>query len=86
MKKDTCIMKIQIKYFAALREQAGLSEEVVDSTAATPEALYAALKQQYSFSLDISALQVAVNGAYADWSQELSENDEVVFIPPVAGG
>jgi len=29
---------------------------------------------------------VAINEAFADWSQPLAEGDTVVFLPPVAGG
>ena len=33
-----------------------------------------------------SQLRVAINAAFADWESELRDGDEVVFIPPVAGG
>ena len=32
------------------------------------------------------AVRVAVNDEFADWNQTLREGDELVFIPPVAGG
>ncbi|MGH8244731.1 MAG: MoaD/ThiS family protein, partial [Steroidobacteraceae bacterium] len=31
-------------------------------------------------------LKVAVNAAFGGWDQALQDGDEVVFIPPVAGG
>jgi molybdopterin converting factor small subunit len=31
-------------------------------------------------------LKVAINGEFTDWSTPLADGDEVVFIPPVAGG
>ena len=33
-------MKLQIQYFALLREQRGLSDETLETTAATPTELY----------------------------------------------
>jgi molybdopterin converting factor small subunit len=33
-----------------------------------------------------SQLKVAVNARFTNWSTALAEGDEVVFIPPVAGG
>jgi len=79
-------MKIQIKYFAALREQAGKSEEIIDTLADNPKGVYQELKDKYNFSLQISELQVAINDNYEDFNYELKESDTIVFIPPVAGG
>ncbi|MBZ0167311.1 MAG: MoaD/ThiS family protein, partial [Candidatus Omnitrophica bacterium] len=40
----------------------------------------------HGFSLGTETVRVSVNGVYASWDTPLSDNDEVVFIPPVAGG
>jgi molybdopterin converting factor small subunit len=69
-----------------LREEAGRSDEAVDTAAATAADLYDELRGRYSFRLPRSQLRVAVNGEFADWGRALVEGDEVVFIPPVAGG
>lgn len=79
-------MKLNIQYFALLRDQRGLAEETIETAAATPAALYAELAQAHSFTLGPSALKVAVNDEFAGWDTPLSQNDSVVFIPPVAGG
>lgn len=79
-------MKIQIEYFALLKEQRGCAYETIETSAATPEVLYSELKDHHSFSLEQSALQVAINEDFADWDSTLKNNDTVVFIPPVAGG
>lgn len=78
--------RVQLRYFALLREQAGRAAETLDSRARTPAELYAELAGRYGFRLAPTQLRVAVNAAFADWDQPLSEGDEVVFIPPVAGG
>lgn len=77
---------LRLHYYALLREQAGRSSESVDTTAATPAALYAELAARHGFRLPVSQLKVAVNAAFSDWNQALADGDEVVFIPPVAGG
>jgi molybdopterin converting factor small subunit len=77
---------ITIQYFAILREQRGLSEERLDTSADTPRALYEELSGQHGFTLDAARLKVVVNDAFANWDCALAEGDTVVFIPPVAGG
>lgn len=79
-------MPLRIQYFALLREQAGRSEEGVQTSAATPAALYQELKSRHGFTLTREQLKVAVNGEFSDWSRALIAGDAVVFIPPVAGG
>ncbi|MCH8942501.1 MAG: MoaD/ThiS family protein [Bacteroidetes bacterium] len=79
-------MKISVKYFAALREQASISEEIIDTVYSKPGDIYAELKLKYNFSLNIDELKVAVNDCYEDFGYELKEMDTIVFIPPVAGG
>ena len=79
-------MQLNIRYYALMREQAGRSEEALDSSAATPSELYVELAARYRFSLSQEQLKVAVNGEFADWSRPLAAGDAVVFIPPVAGG
>lgn len=76
---------VRIQYYALLREQAGRGDEQVDATgdAAT---LYDALATRHGFTLPRAQLKVAVNGEFAEWSRPLADGDEVVFIPPVAGG
>ncbi len=77
---------IQIKYFAALREQAGKSGEEFRTAAQTTGELYESLCRQYDFSLGVDQVKVAVNQEYRTMDHVLSGGDEVVFIPPVSGG
>ncbi len=77
---------LRLHYYASLREQAGRQAETVDTAAATPAALYAELAARHGFRLPASQLKVAVNAAFSDWDRALDDGDEVVFIPPVAGG
>jgi molybdopterin converting factor subunit 1 len=79
-------MQLKIQYFALMREQAGRSEESLETSAATPEDLFSELNARYGFTLAREQLKVAVNSEFSEWSRPLSAGDAVVFIPPVAGG
>jgi molybdopterin converting factor subunit 1 len=78
--------RLQLQYYALLREEAGRQSETVETSATTPAALYAELARRHGFRLPASQLKVAVNSAFTDWDRPLRDGDEVVFIPPVAGG
>jgi molybdopterin converting factor subunit 1 len=78
--------QVHVQYFALLREQAGCSNESLDTAARSPRELYDELRRRHPFTLAPDALRVAVNGDFGDWSQPLASGDTVVFIPPVAGG
>jgi molybdopterin converting factor subunit 1 len=79
-------MQLKVQYYALMREQAGRSEETLETSAATPAQLYAELAARYDFTLSLDQLKVAVNSEFSDWSRKLATDDAVVFIPPVAGG
>lgn len=77
---------LKLRYFAILREQRGLSDEVLESTATTPRALYQDLANTHPFTLPPERVQVAINDQFSSMDTELSDGDVVVFVPPVAGG
>jgi molybdopterin converting factor subunit 1 len=79
-------MQLKIQYYALMREQAGRSEETLETSASTPAQLYEELVARYGFTLSCEQLKVAVNSEFSDWSRPLKIGDAVVFIPPVAGG
>jgi molybdenum cofactor guanylyltransferase len=83
---DVNPMKLRVQYFALMREQAGRSEETLETAATTPADLYGELRARYGFTLAPEQLKVAVNSEFSDWSRPLAAGDDVVFIPPVAGG
>lgn len=77
---------LRVQYYAILREQAGRSEETLDTTASTPAELYDELRKRHPFQLNPAQLKVALNSDFSDWNTPLRHGDTVVFIPPVAGG
>jgi len=83
---DAHTMQLKIHYYAMMREQAGRSEETLETVATTPAAVYAQLQARYGFTLGRDQLKVAVNSEFSDWTRTLRPDDALVFIPPVAGG
>jgi molybdopterin converting factor small subunit len=77
---------VTLHYFALLREQRALSSESLSTSAATAGALYGELAQRHGFTLPVTHVRVAINGEFAAWDTALRTGDELVFIPPVAGG
>lgn len=77
---------LRVQYFAVLREQAGRTDETIDTSAATPADLYEELRARHPFQLSPGQLKVAINAEFSDWRTPLRHGDAVVFIPPVAGG
>ncbi len=75
-----------LRYFALLREEAGTPKEQYATTASTYADLYRELQARYGFSLPLEQMKVAVNDAFVELGTPVQTGDEVVFIPPVAGG
>lgn len=78
--------KIKILYYAILRDQSCRKEETLETSANNAHDLYDELKNRYQFSLSTEVVHVAINNVFSDWKTDLQSGDEVVFIPPVAGG
>jgi molybdopterin converting factor subunit 1 len=81
-------MTVRLLYFASFREHLGSDGEtrqVPDGTSAVE--LWRTLAREVPhFAVFPSMPPVAVNGDYATGATVLREGDEVVFLPPVAGG
>jgi molybdopterin converting factor subunit 1 len=79
-------VKVHVRYFAWLREQTGMADELVETGARTAAELWRQLDSRHRFDADTGRLRVAINDAFADWDAPLSGGDRIVFIPPVSGG
>lgn len=83
-------MKVQLRYFAAIREALGTGGEPVDTQAQTLTALRAELVARGGAYADVlapgRAVRVALNQSMSDESALLTEGAEVGFFPPVTGG
>ena len=78
--------QVQVRFFAVLREQAGVSTLECATAARTPAELYRELQAGRGLQFPADLLRVAINERYATMETPLAAGDRVVFIPPVAGG
>jgi molybdopterin synthase sulfur carrier subunit len=83
-------MKVNVRYFASIRESVGMGSEQLDTAAKTLGALRDELIARggaYGISLARGrAVRVALNQVMSEDAATLSEGCEVAFFPPVTGG
>lgn len=81
-------MRIQVLYFAVLRERLGRDEESLELVAgATVRDAFAALAARHpAIGTLRPQIRAAVNQEFADDERPLADGDELALIPPVAGG
>ncbi|MEM7721051.1 MAG: molybdopterin converting factor subunit 1 [Pseudomonadota bacterium] len=83
-------MKLDIRYFAWLRERIGTASETIDTEATTVAALIEDLKSRgdaHAFALsDLSSIRAAVDQELVDFTAPLADAREVAFFPPMTGG
>jgi molybdopterin converting factor subunit 1 len=81
-------VKVTVRLFASLREAAAAEEAALDlpGGARAEDAWRALCERHPALRGRRGSLSVAVNRRYAQWTDPLGEGDELVFIPPVAGG
>jgi MoaE-MoaD fusion protein len=76
-------VRVAVKLFAALREQAGARERALDlADGASVADVWPAL----GLGQEPTGLVYAVNRAYVERGTLLADGDEVALIPPVSGG
>jgi molybdenum cofactor guanylyltransferase len=83
---DRTTRRLTVRYFAMLREQAGIGSEELITSADTPAELYDEVRRRHGLTLAPEVLRVAVNDEFSEWRATLRDGDTVVFLPPVAGG
>jgi len=85
-------LKVRIRYFAALREQSGISTESIDleqdriSIAGLQERLAARNPRLAEAFAEQRLLRVSVDFRMRGPEHELTHDCEVAFFPPVTGG
>jgi molybdopterin converting factor subunit 1 len=81
-------MRVRVRLFASLREAAGQEELWLDlPEGGTPDDAWRRLCESFPVLRPRRrSLAAAVNRRYAPFEAALEEGDELVFIPPVAGG
>lgn len=81
-------MRIAVLYFAVFRERIGTSEETLElETGATVAEAVAVLAKKHPPIAELSGrYRTAVNREFSEPDRRLEDCDELVLIPPVAGG
>lgn len=83
-------MKIDIVYFAWVRERIGLPRETVETEAATVAELVEELRgreERYALAFaDLSAIRAAVDQKLCPPDTPITGAREVAFFPPMTGG
>jgi len=82
-------MKIDVLYFAAVRDLLGAEREtvVLPDPARTVADLARALVEQHPALADyLNSVRFAVNESFAELHEPVADGDTVALIPPVAGG
>lgn len=83
-------MKIELRYFASIREDLGLAAETLETSAETAAQLLVELRQRggvYAQALAVGRpVRVAINQVMARADSPLCEGAEVGLFPPVTGG
>ncbi len=77
---------VQLRHYAVFREQRGIASESYDTQAHTLGELYEEIAMTYGFTLPKQLVRAALNNEFVDIESLFNGGDEIVFIPPVAGG
>ncbi|NEX46097.1 molybdopterin converting factor subunit 1 [Pseudotabrizicola algicola] len=83
-------MKLEVLYFAWVRERIGLPRETVQTEAATVADLVAELvarEERYAMAFaDLASLRVALDQELGSFDAPLAGVREIAFFPPMTGG
>jgi len=79
-------VRVELLYFASLRDAAGIARESVDTDATDLRALYEEAQARHRLPFPSLQLRVAMDGEFARWDDAPRAGAEIAFIPPVSGG
>ena len=79
-------MSVTIRYYARLKEEAGLAQETIETAANTVKDLWSEVSARHGFTLEANLIKAAQADEFCAWDAPLVPGALVVFMPPVAGG
>ena len=82
-------MKLNILFFASVKEALDSSSEIFDGDVKTVNDLIEQLSTRgnnWRTTLQQDSILVAVNQTVSDVNTQLNDGDEIAFFPPVTGG
>tara|TARA_B110000003_G_scaffold114201_1_gene116848 strand:- start:2370 stop:2630 length:261 start_codon:yes stop_codon:yes gene_type:complete len=84
------IKMIKILYFSWLRENIGVSEEIVETSAKSIEELVEELKlksDRYKLAFaNLDNVKVAMDQRFVNFKADIKNPTEIAFFPPMTGG
>ncbi len=79
-------IKVKVGYFAALRDQRGLSSEEVSTSANSAAELYQELAAKHKLTVESRLIRFVKLSGFCEPDEPLVDGDEVEFLPPASGG
>ena len=86
-------MKINILFFAGIREMFGIREKCIEikESKTSPEKLLKFLSEKeqgpwVELLNSKDSIRVAINQEISNWGDSLKDGDELAFFPPITGG
>jgi molybdopterin synthase sulfur carrier subunit len=76
---------INVLFFAAIREEAGVEKVIIDKQGITVKELKEYVQKTYKLS-SLNQTMIAVNEEFVTDEETIETGDTVAFIPPVSGG
>ncbi|HKB18409.1 MAG TPA: molybdopterin converting factor subunit 1 [Candidatus Dormibacteraeota bacterium] len=78
---------IRVRFFARLRELAGIETEALHVPPRSMlEDVYDHLRGKHPTLPPRESVRAALNQEFAEWTSTVNDGDEIAFIPPVSGG
>ena len=80
------MITVRVRYMAVLKETPGIGPQSPATDCESVGDLFETLKARHGFKLQQKPLRVAINDQFESMARKLRTGDEIIFIPPVAGG
>ncbi len=77
------IKTVHLHYYAELRDESGVTDESIETSAVTPEDLYSELCDRHGFTVEADNMKVVVNAEIREWGSAIRDGDTVIFLPPL---
>ncbi len=82
-------MKVEIRFFARYREEAGVSRTEIDLDGKKIEDVIDSISEIFpdiEEELEKGNANLSLNGSYAELDSKIDDDDTVAIFPPVSGG
>lgn len=77
---------VDVRYFAALRDSRGVSEETVETAATTVKELYLELAELHGLKVNANLIRFVKVDSFCEATEPVISGDIIEFLPPASGG